>query len=189
MFINPEEITIDGFKEIFGRILQKKENAGITAIHNNPSDLLERAKLYGTQYKNDSWGWSSNIWSRSAAGSVVVEREEDLKPEHKQLMLRVLEHILCRPMVQVDANLGQPHSKARMHARLYIDPQFPDIAYRWSQLNFPADPIEEPGATTFCIPHYLENPNVPGASEMLKVIRFPNHNYSIVTCIYSHHND
>lgn len=49
MFVNPEKITIDGFKEIFGRILQKKENAGITAIHNNPPDLLERAKLYGTQ--------------------------------------------------------------------------------------------------------------------------------------------
>ncbi|MBI5956102.1 MAG: phosphoenolpyruvate carboxykinase (ATP) [Chloroflexi bacterium] len=178
-----EEITIENFIATFKKIVREKEAAGLVAIQSNPPDLLERAKQYGTQYRNGSWGWSSNIWSRSAAGSVVVESEQDLKIEHKQLMLRVLEHILSQgPLIQVDANLGQPGSKAEMRCRLYCDPQFPDIAYRWSQLNFPGNPHLEPDAQVFCIPHYLENPNVPGSHEMLKVIRFPNHNYTIVTC-------
>lgn len=182
-FISREEIAIKNFNKLFRRIVELKEKSGITAIHNNPSNLLERAKLYGTRFKNGSWGWSSNIWNRSAAGSVVVEKEEDLKPEHKQLMLRVLEHILSQgPLIQMDANLGQPNSKAEMRCRLYCDPQFPDIAYRWGQLNFPGDPRQEPDATVFCIPHYLENPNVPSSSEMLRVLRFPHHNYTIVTC-------
>ena len=182
MFIEPKEITIDGFKKIFNKIVEKKESAGLTAVQNNPSDLLERAQQYGTHYKNDSWNWTSNIWSRSAAGSVVVEKEEDLKPEHKELMMRVLEHILSQgPLIQVDANLGQPGSKAEMKCRLYCDPQFPDIAYRWSNLNFPGDAEADPDATLFCIPHYLENPKISETGEMLKVIRFPNHGYSIVT--------
>ncbi|MEM3737715.1 MAG: phosphoenolpyruvate carboxykinase (ATP) [Candidatus Bathyarchaeia archaeon] len=180
--IRLEDITIASFLKIFERIIKVKESAGITAILNNPPDLFERAKLYGTQYRNGSWNWTSNIWSRSAAGSVVVEREEDLRVEHKQLMLRVLEHILCQPMIQVDANLGKPGSRAEMRCRLYCDPQFPDIAYRWSQINFPGDPRAKPDVMLFCIPHYLENPNVPGKAEMLRVIRFPNHNYTIVTC-------
>jgi len=180
--IRLEDITIASFKDIFRRIIKLKTSASITAILNNPPDLLERAKLYGTRYRNGSWNWTSNIWSRSAAGSVVVEREEDLKLEHKQLMLRVLEHILSEPLIQVDANLGQPGSKAEMKCRLYCAPEFPDIAYRWSQINFPGDPNSEPDVEMFCIPQYLENPNVPGTSEMLKVLRFPNHNYTIVTC-------
>lgn len=160
-----------------------KERAGIRAIDNNPPDLFERAKLYGTQFKNGSWGFTSNIWHRSAAGSVVVEREEDLKPEHKQLMLRVLEHILAQgPLIQVDCYLGSANSPARMHARLYCDPQFPDIAHRWSQINFPAPPEEDPDVELIEIPHYLGNPNVPGTNHMLRVIRFPHHNYTIVTC-------
>jgi phosphoenolpyruvate carboxykinase (ATP) len=151
-----EEITIENFLKIFKKIVRQKETAGLVAIQNNPPDLLERAKQYGTQYKNGSWGWSSNIWSRSAAGSVVVESEQDLRIEHKQLMLRVLEHILSQgPLIQVDANLGQPGSKAEMRCRLYCDPQFPDIAYRWGQLNFPGNPRLEPHAQVFCIPHYF----------------------------------
>ncbi len=181
MLIRSEDITASSFLEIFKRIIKKKTDAGVTAIQNNPADLLERAKPYGTQYKNGSWGWTSNIWNRSAAGSVVVEKDEDLRSEHIQLMRSVLEQILCRPMIQVDANLGQPGSIAEMRCRLYIDPQFPDIAYRWKELNFRGDPSKEPDATIFCIPHYLENPNVPGSHEMLRVIRFPNHNFSIIT--------
>ncbi len=30
------------------------------------------------------------------------------------------------------------------------------------------------------ISHYLENPNVPGKNEMLKVVRFPFHDYTVV---------
>lgn len=178
-----DDITIKSFLELFEDIIKTKEKAGIVAVQNNPKDLLKRAQYYGTHFKNQSWGWTSNIWNRSASGSVVVEKEEDLKPEHKQLMLRVLEHILSQgPIIQVDANLGQSGSRALMRCRLYCDPQSPDIAYRWSQLNFPGEPKRVPHAQLFCIPHYLENPNVPGTHEMLKVIRFPNHNYTIVTC-------
>lgn len=175
------DITISGFKEIFRKIVEEKKKAGIIGIFDNPPDLLERAKLYGVQYSNGSWGWSSNIWNRSAKESVVVEREEDLKPEHMQLMLRVLEHILCRPMIKVDGIIGKPGTRSQMKARLYCDPQFPDIAYRWSQLCYKGDPNDDPDVELFMIPHYLENPNVPGGSSMLRVIRFPNHNYTIVT--------
>lgn len=160
-----------------------KEKAGINAILDNPPDLLERAKLYGTQFKNGAWGWASNIWHRSASGSVVILKDEELKYEHKFLMMRVLEHILAQgPLIQVDCYLGSPGSPVRMHARLYCDPQFPDIAYRWSQINFPAPPEEEPDVMLIDIPHYLSNPNVPGTDQMLRVIRFPFHNYTIVTC-------
>lgn len=181
MIIRSEEITANSFLDIFKKIIKKKETAGIKAVQNNPGNLLERAKSYGTGYKNGSWGWVSNIWNRSAAGSVVVEKDEDLRVEHTQLMQRVLEQMLCKPMIQVDANLGQPGSKAEMRCRLFIDAQFPDIAYRWKELNFPGDPAKEPDATLFCIPHYLENPNIPGGHEMLRVIRFPNHSFTVVT--------
>ena len=178
-----EEITIEGFKETFRKIVKLKESSGITAILNNPKDLFERAKLYGTRYKNGSWGWASNIWHRSASGSVVIEKNSKLKKEHKILMLRVLEHILAQgPLIQVDAVLGKPGTKAEMHCRLYCDPQFPDIAYRWSQLCFPGDPNIEPDVELFCIPHYLGNPVIPETGKMLRVLRFPHHNYSIVTC-------
>jgi phosphoenolpyruvate carboxykinase (ATP) len=178
-----EEITIEGFREAFRNIVKLKEDSGLRAILNNPPDLFERAKLYGVQFRNGSWGWASNIWHRSAAGTVVVEKDLDLKYEHRLLMLRVLEHILAQgPLIQVDAVLGKPKTKAEMHCRLYCDPQFPDIAYRWSQICFPGDPEAEPDVELFCIPHYLGNPNIPGTNEMLRVLRFPHHNYSIVTC-------
>lgn len=177
------EITISGFKEAFRRIIKLKEERGIKAILANPPDLFERAKLYGIEFKNGSWGWASNVWHRSEAETVVVEREEDLKLEHKTLMLRVLEHILAQgPLIQVDGIIGKPGTKAEMRCRLYCDPQFPDIAFRWSQLAFPGDPGAEPDAELFCIPHYLGNPNLPGSDRMLRVLRFPNHGYTIVTC-------
>lgn len=61
MLIKQEEITIEGFKRLFFKIIEIKERAGITAILNNSPDLLERAKLYGTRFKNNAWGWASNI--------------------------------------------------------------------------------------------------------------------------------
>lgn len=176
-----DDITITSFPRLFEQIIGDKEKAGLKPIQNNPQDLLDRAKLYGTQFKNGSWNWASNIWNRSAAGSVVVEREEDLLKEHKLLMLRVLEHVLDQPMIRADAALGQKGSKGEMNCRLYCDAQFPDVAYRWQAVNFPGDPRATPDALLFMIPHYLENPNVPGKDEMLKVIRFPFHDYTIVT--------
>ncbi len=174
-------ITIESFLKIFEEMIQNKQAAGIEAIQDNPDDLLERAKPYGTQYKNGSWGWSSNIWNRTARNSVVVTSEHELRNEHRQLMLRAFEHMLCRPMIQMDSSQGTPGSRAAMHCRLYCDPQFPDLAYRWRQLNFPADPQSPPEATMFFIPHYLENPNVPGKKEMLQILRFPNQAYTIAT--------
>jgi len=176
-----DDISITRFKEIFREIIRMKESCGIQAIQYNPKDLLERAKTYGTMFKNGSYGWSSNIWHRSAQNTVVIEREEELQQEHKFLMLRVLEHILAKPIIAVDATLGPPGTVAAMRCRLYCDPQFPDIAHRWKNLNFPADLNEEPEVELFHIPHYLNNPNIPGTDRMLMVMRFPNHNYTIVT--------
>lgn len=183
MLIRMEDMTIEGFKQTFKEILELKEKAGIKAVLNNPPDLFERAKMYGVQFKNGSWGWASNIWHRSATGSVVIASDEELKDEHKFLMMRVLEHILAQgPLIQVDCYISSEKSPARMHARLYCDPQFPDIAYRWSQLNFSAPPDGEPEVIVIMIPHYLGNPNVPGTDQMLRVLRFPFHNYTIITC-------
>jgi len=178
-----EEMTIEGFLESFRKILEVKRRAGLKAYYDNPPDLFDRAKLYGTQYKNGSWNWASNIWHRSAANTVVIESNEQLKREHKFLMMRVLEHILAQgPLIKVDAYVGKPGTRAQMHARLWCDPQFPDLAYRWSQLVFPAPPDEDPDVEVFVIPHYLRNPVIPGTNKLLMVMRFPYHNYTIITC-------
>lgn len=177
-----DEITPKTFREAFRRIVEYKERAGIQALLDNPPDLFERAKLYGIRYANGSWGWASNIWSRSAANSVVVEDDSQLAREHKILMLRVLEHILAQgPLIKVDGYLGKPGSKVQMHARVYVDPQFPDIAYRWKQLVHTAPPDGEPDVEIFDIPHYLGNPMIPGTNRMLMVLRFPHHGLTIIT--------
>lgn len=177
-----EELTPEKFKETFRKILELKRKAGLIAIRDNPPDLFERAKMYGTQYGNGSWGWASNIWSRSAKNTVVIERDKDLKYEHKLLMLRVLEHILAQgPFIKVDGYVGKPGTRAQMHATVYVDPQFPDLAYRWKQLVFPAPPDEKPDVEVFVVPHYLGNPNIPGTDRMLMVMRFPHHYFTIIT--------
>jgi len=177
-----EELTPEKFKETFRKILELKRKAGLVAIRDNPPDLFERAKMYGTRYRNGSWGWASNIWSRSAKNTVVIERDEDLKYEHKLLMLRVLEHILAQgPFIKVDGYVGKPGTPAQMHATVYVDPQFPDLAYRWKQLVFPAPPDEKPDVEVFVVPHYLGNPNIPGTDRMLMVMRFPHHRFTIIT--------
>ncbi len=127
-----EEMAIEGFKQAFRRILEIKRRAGIPLLLDNPPDLFERAKLYGVQYKNGSWNWASNIWHRSAANTIVIESDDQLRYEHKLLMVRVLEHSLAQgPLIKVDGYVGKPGTKAQMHATVYADPQFPDIAYRW----------------------------------------------------------
>lgn len=176
------ELTPAKFKETFEKIIRIKERAGLIPILNNPSDLFERAKLYGTKYRNGSWNWASNIWSRSASNTVVINSNDELKYEHKLLMLRVLEHILAQgPLIRVDGYVGKPGSKAEMHATIYVDPQFPDIAYRWSHLVFPAPSNEKPDVEIFDIPHYLGNPKIPGTDKMLMVMRFPHHGLTIIT--------
>jgi len=177
-----EDMTPVKFKEAFRKIIEVKEKVGLKAILDNPPDLLDRAKLYGNQYKNGSWNWASNIWSRSAANTVVIEDDDQLQYEHKLLLVRVLEHILAQgPLIKVDGYVGKPGTKAQMHATVYVDPQFPDIAYRWKQLVFQAPPNEKPDVEVFVIPHYLKNPNIPGTNRMLMVMRFPHHNFTIIT--------
>lgn len=52
-----EELTIEGFRQTFRKIIEVKERSGIRAILDNPPDLFDRAKMYGTQYSNGAWGW------------------------------------------------------------------------------------------------------------------------------------
>lgn len=177
-----EELTPQKFKEAFRRILEYKKKAGITPILDNPPDLEERARLYATRYANGSLGWSSNIWSRSAKNTVVVEREEQLGAEHRILMLRVLEHVLAQgPLIKVDGYYGTPGTKVEMHTTVYVDPRFPDLAYRWRQLVFPAPPDEKPDVELFVVPYYLGNPKIPGTDRLMAVLRFPHHNFTIIT--------
>ena len=177
-----EEITPEKFKIAFRKILEFKRKVGFRPYLDNPPDIFERAKLYGNQYKNGSWGWASNIWHRSAANTVVINSNDELMYEHKLLLVRVLEHILAQgPLIKMDGYQGKPGSVAQMHVRLWCDPQFPDIAYRWSQLVFPAPPDEEPDVEIFHIPHYLRNPFIPGTNRLLMVMRFPHHGFTIIT--------
>ncbi|MBE9391211.1 phosphoenolpyruvate carboxykinase (ATP) [Fervidicoccus fontis] len=177
-----DEITPESFLESVNRIFELKRKAGLVPYLDNPEDVRKRAELYATKYKNGSLGWASNIWSRSAANTVVINSESELKKEHKLLMLRVLEHILAQgPMIRVDGAYGSPNSKVRMHIRVYVDPQFPDLAYRWKQLVFDVDKESKVDATLFVVPHYLGNPNIPGSDKLLAVIRFPFQNFTIIT--------
>ncbi len=177
-----EEITPEKFKETFQRIIELKKKAGLIALRDNPPDLFERAKMYGMQYNNGSWNWASNIWSRSAANTVVIENDDEIRTEHKLLMMRVLEHVLAQgPFIKVDGYAGKPGTKAQMHTAVYVDPQFPDLALRWKALVFPAPPDEKPDVEVFVVPHYLGNPNIPGTDRMMMVMRFPHHNFTIVT--------
>ncbi len=177
-----DDIGPEAFKRTFRKILDIKKRAGLEPILDNPSDLLDRAKMYGMKYRNGSWNWASNIWSRSAKNTVVIENDDEIKEEHKLLLMRVLEHILAQgPLIKVDGYVGKPGTRAQMHARIYVDPQFPDLAYRWKQLVFDAPPDEEPDAEIFVIPHYLGNPNIPGTDRMMMVMRFPHHGLTIVT--------
>lgn len=176
------ELSPDAFRSAFKRIMEYKARAGVTPLLDNPPDLLERAKLYATRYKNKALGWASNIWSRSAANTVVVNSVDELKPEHKLLMSRVLEHILAQgPLIKVDGYYGRPNSKVQMHTTVYVDPQFPDLAYRWKQLVFPAPSDEKPEVELFVIPHYLGNPLVPGTNRLMAILVFPNHGLTIIT--------
>ncbi|MGC8752704.1 MAG: phosphoenolpyruvate carboxykinase (ATP) [Fervidicoccaceae archaeon] len=177
-----DEITPDNFLKSLNSIFMYKQKAGLTPYLDNPNDLLQRAKLYATHFRNGSFGWASNIWSRSAANTVVINDENEMKKEHKLLLLRVLEHILAQgPMIKVDGAYGSPNSKVRMNVRVFVDPQFPDLAYRWRQLVFPPDKGKEPDATLIVIPHYLGNPLIPGTDKIMAVIRFPHHNFTVIT--------
>jgi len=108
-----EDLNPDSFREAFRKIVEMKRKAGLVPILDNPPDLFERAKLYGNRYRNGAWGWASNIWSRSAANTSVVNDDGELKYEHKLLMLRVLEHILAQgPLIKVDGYVGKPGTKS-----------------------------------------------------------------------------
>jgi len=177
-----DEITPEAFLKSLNNIFELKRKSGLVPYLDNPEDLLDRAKLYATHFKNGSFGWASNIWSRSAANTVVINDDSELKREHKLLLLRVLEHVLAQgPMIKVDGAYGSPGSRVRMNVRVFVDPQFPDLAYRWRQLVFPPDEGKEPDATLIVVPHYLGNPLIPGTDKLMAVIRFPHYNFTVIT--------
>ncbi|MEM3379849.1 MAG: phosphoenolpyruvate carboxykinase (ATP) [Fervidicoccaceae archaeon] len=177
-----DDITPESFLSSLFSIFEYKRKAGITPYLDNPSDLRERATLYATSFKNGSYGWASNIWSRSAANTVIINDAKEMKREHKVLLQRVLEHVLAQgPLIKVDGAYGSPGSKVRMNVRVFVDPQFPDLAYRWRQLVFEPDRDRDPDATLIVIPHYLGNPIIPGTDRLMAVIRFPNHNFTVIT--------
>jgi len=170
------------FLKAFKDIMRLKESAGLTPYLDNPDDLLMRASLYAVRYRNGSLGWASNIWSRSPGNTVVVLDDSDMVYEYKLFLVRVLEHILAQgPLIKVDRYIGKPGSGLEMYTTVYVDPQFPDIAYRWSQLYFPVDRVREPDTRIFVVPHYLGNPYIPGSDKMLMIMRFPNHGYTVIT--------
>ena len=45
MLISTDDITIASFPKLFDQIIEEKQKVGLTPIQNNPSDLLERAKM------------------------------------------------------------------------------------------------------------------------------------------------
>ncbi len=67
--------------------------------------------------------------------------------------MMVLEHILAQgPLIKIDGYVGKPGTKAQMYTRVYVDPQFPDLACRWKQFIFEASPDEDPDTEVFMIP-------------------------------------
>ena len=180
----PDVDSMDGkkFLETFEKIMELKASVGLTPYLDNPKDLLYRASLYAVKYSNGSLGWASNIWSRSPRNTVVVNDDSNLPYEYRIFLVRVLEHILAQgPLIKVDRYVGKPGSGLEMYTTVYVDPQFPDIAYRWGQLYFPVDERRDPDVRIFVVPHYLGNPKIPGTDNMLMIMRFPNLNFTIIT--------
>ena len=125
-----QEMSIENFIKSFHNILEWKKKNNWNPYYDNPSkdELLQRARWYGSIYKNGSFGWTSNIWSRSKANTSVVEDNSQLTDEHKILMLRSLEYVLApNPLIKVDGNYGA-NPRVAMHTTIYNDGRYPDLA-------------------------------------------------------------
>jgi phosphoenolpyruvate carboxykinase (ATP) len=180
-----ENITIENFIETFHKILEWKKSNGWNAFHDNPpkETLLKQAAFYGEKYANGSCGWTSNIWTRSAKNSAVVEDNSQLKTEHKFLMRAALEYILPpNPLIKADGAYGE-HPSARMHARIYTDARYPDVSMRWKEIVFDADPKAKPDMESLQLPGLWTPATMPGSDGKtpMFIIRFPEHWFTLGT--------
>jgi len=180
-----DEITIESFIDTFHKILEWKKISNRVAFYDNPSDdvLLRQSEFYGERYSNNSVGWASNIWSRSAAYTAVVDDSSQLHKQHKLLMQSALEYILApNPLIKVDGIYGQ-NPKIRFHCRVWCDARYPDLPLRWRTLTFPADMDGEPDMEILMLPGLWSPTTMPGSdgSKPLFIMRFPYHWFTLET--------
>jgi phosphoenolpyruvate carboxykinase (ATP) len=180
-----ENMTIEAFIDTFHKIMEWKKANGWNAYHDNPSleTMQKQASFYGEEYANGSWGWSSNIWSRSAPSTAVIEDNSQLHEQHKLLMRSALEYVLApNPLIKVDGTYGE-HPSVAMHCRLWNDARYPDLPMRWRELVFDADKDAKPDMEALMLPGLWAPATMPGTDGRtpMFVIRFPEHWFSLVT--------
>ena len=178
-------MTIESFIETFHGILDWKRSAGRVAYYDNPSEetLRRQAEFYGERYANDSLGWASNIWSRSAASTAVVEDSSQLHEQHKFLMRSALEYVLApNTLIKVDGVYGQ-NEKVRVHCRVWCDARYPDLPLRWKALTSPADKGGAPDMEILMLPGLWAPTTMPGSDgrRPLFIIRFPHNWFTLET--------
>jgi len=177
-----DKMTIQAFIDTFHAILEWKKSIGQKAYHDNPSyeTLLEQSKFYGVQYANKSWGWASNIWSRSPAMTDVVEEDSQLTENHKLFLRSALEYVLApNPLIKVDGAYGQ-NERVRFHCRLWGDARYPDLPLRWRELVFPADPNAKPHMEALFLCGMWCPATMPDGKTPLFVLRFPEHWFTVL---------
>ena len=177
-----DAMTIEAFIDTFHAILEWKKAIGQRAYHDNPSydELLKQASYYGVQYANKSWGWASNIWSRSPAMTVVVEENAQLTEQIKLFLRSALEYVLApNPLIKVDGVYGQ-HERVRFHCRFWGDARYPDLPLRWRELVFPADPAAKPDMEALFLCGMWCPATMPDGKTPLFVVRFPEHWFSVL---------
>lgn len=177
-----DRMTIQAFIDTFHAILEWKKSIGQKAYYDNPSyeALLKQASFYGERYANGSWGWASNIWSRSPSMTSVVEDDSDLTEQHKYFLRSALEYVLApNPLIKVEGVYGQ-NRRVRFHCRIYGDARYPDLPLRWRELVFPADPNEQPNMEALMLPGMWCPATMPDGKTPMFVIRFPEHWFTVL---------
>jgi len=180
-----EDLTIENFISSFHNILAWKRKRGWKTFIDNPEreELLKHADFYGERYANGSVGWSSNIWSRSKRNTDVVEDNDQLTDQHKFMMRSALEYVLApNPLIKTDGIYGQ-HKSVRFHCRVWTDSKYPDLALRWKETTFLADPENEPDMEALMLPGLWTPATMPGSDGKtpMFVIRFPEHWFTLGT--------
>ncbi len=179
------DLTIENFISSFHNIIEWKKNHGWTTCIDNPAKevLLKQSEFYGENYGNGSYGWSSNIWSRSKGNTAVVDDNDQLKHEHRILMRSALEYVLApNQLIKTDGAYGQDES-VKFHARLWTDSKYPDIALRWKETTFPVEPGHKPDMEALMLPGLWTPATLPGSEGKtpMFVIKFPEHWFSVGT--------
>ncbi len=180
-----ENLTIEAFIDTFHKIMDWKKKNGWRAYYDNPplETLLKQSAFYGEEYANGSFSWASNIWSRSAKSTAVIEDSSQLDFQHKLLMRSALEYVLApNPLIKVDGTYGE-NPKVKMHCRLWNDARYPDLPMRWRELVFDADNDAKPDMEALMLPGLWAEATMPGSDGKtpMMVIRFPEHFFSLVT--------